>query len=234
MSEESSQATQTTESSEQTTEATQEATTESHDGETQTTTSYLDGKYDSVSALESGYKELQSSYSKKLGAFVGSPDAYELAEGVESSARIEALMEFGKENQISNDALNAIIQSDITATEAENKAYVDNQREALGKDADARINNVVDWARANLGEDAMETLNSMVTSAKGVEMFEAIAKLQKGTAPAPAAQQKQAADKDTINQMRFAKDEFGGRKMSSDPTYRAKVEGMEAELYGNR
>jgi len=36
--------------------------------------SYVDGKFDSVSALETSYKELQSSYSKKLGGFDGSPE----------------------------------------------------------------------------------------------------------------------------------------------------------------
>ena len=37
-------------------------------------------------------------------------------------------------------------------------------------------------------------------------------------------------DRDTVKEMRFAKDEFGNRRMSSDPQYRKKVEAMEAEF----
>lgn len=212
------------------TEVVAEATTTNHEGDTQSVTTYLDGKYESVSALEEGYRNLQSSYSKKLGAFTGSPDEYTLDEGLENNARIEALMAYGKENQLSNEALNQIIKLDIEAQEADMEAWRTEQKEALGKNADARIANVVDWAKGNLGEESIEALESMLTSAKSVEVFEQIAKLTQGTAPAPA-QQSQAVDKDTVRQMRFAKDEYGNRKMSSDPAYRAKVEALEAQLF---
>lgn len=210
-----------------------EATVETTDGQSEAETSYLDGKYKSVSALEQGYKELQTSYSKKLGAFSGSPEEYTLDEGIEVTPAIEALMEFGKENQINNEALNKIIQLERETTEAETQAYLAEQKELLGKDADARIKNVVDWTRANLGEDTLDEIKGMITSAKSVEIFEAIAKLNKGTAPAPA-QTAPSVDRDTIKQMRFAVDEYGNRKMSSDPAYRAKVEALEAELLSGR
>lgn len=219
-----------------TTEQSTEATVVSDNGETQSETTYLDGKYKSVSDLENGYKELQSTFSKKtaeykdgLKAFSGAPEAYELAEGVESTERIEALQEWGKENGLNNDALNQIIELDTNHTNQQQEAYVAEQKELLGKDADTRIQNVVDWAKANLGEDSIGALDKMVTSAEGVMMFEAIAKMQSGTAPAPA-RQTQAVDADTIRQMRFAKDEYGNRRMSSDPAYRAKVIELESQL----
>ena len=215
----------------QTTEAvTTEATTEDENGNQQSETSYLDGKYKSVSDLEKGYKELQSSYSKKLGAFTGAPDEYTLPDGIEPDERIEALTKWGKENQLNNDALNSIISMDAEFRNTQRDSYAQEQRELLGKDAESRLNNIQDWARANLGEDAMDEFSSLITSAKSVEIFEKLSKLSLGTAPAPIAA-KPTLDKDTITQMRFAKDEFGNRKMSSDPAYRAKVEAMEAELY---
>jgi hypothetical protein len=220
------EATQTTE-----TVAATEATTEDANGNPQSETSYLDGKYKSVSDLEKGYKELQSSYSKKLGAFTGAPEEYVLPDGIEADGRIEALTKWGKENQLNNDALNSVISIDSEYRNAQRDAYAQEQRELLGKDADSRLNNIQDWARANLGEDAMDEFSGLITSAKSVEIFEKLSRLSLGTSPAPIAA-KQSLDKDTINQMRFAKDEFGNRKMSSDPEYRAKVEAMEAELYG--
>jgi len=209
-----------------TTEATADVVVEGTDQ----TVSYANGKYNTVSDLESGYAELQKSYSSKLGGFDGAPEEYALGEGVESSSRIEALQAWGKENQLNNDALNSIIAMDSEAQDAANTAYTAEQKEVLGKDADARIQNVVDWGRANLGEDALSTLGDMITSAKGVEVFEAIAKMSQGTAAAQVSQPKAMMDRDTIKAMRFANDQFGQRRMSSDPQYRAKVEAAEAEF----
>jgi len=219
--------------------AASEATTETAEGVEQSTTSYMDGKYNSVSALESGYKELQSTFSKKtqeynenLGKFAQTvaPENYELAEGIETTSRVEALMEFGKSKNMSNEMLNEIIAMDSESTKAAMDAHVATQKELLGKDAETRLTNVSDWAMANLGEDNMEAFNSMITSAKGVEMFEMISKMSQGTQAAAVAQPKTMVDRDTIKQMRFANDEFGQRRMSSDPQYRAKVEGMEKEF----
>ena len=47
-------------------------------------------------------------------------------------------------------------------------------------------------------------------------------------------EQKQSIDAESVRQMRFAKNEYGERKMSADPAYRAKVEAMEKELIANR
>lgn len=207
------------------------ATVLGDNGETVGTTSYLDGKYKSVSDLENGYKELQSSYSKKLGAFVGSPDAYELAEGIESNSRIEALQAWGKENQLSNKALNDIIQTDIATQKTEMEIYITEQKGLLGKEADVRINNVSDWVKANVGPDSIKALENMLVSAESVKLFETIIKNSQGTAPAQAPAAK-TVDRDTLNQMRFAKDEFGNRRMSSDPIYRAKVISLEEQIGG--
>lgn len=207
------------------------ATVVGDNGETQSVTSYLDGKYKSVSDLENGYRELQSSYSKKLGGFKGAPEAYELADGVESNSRIEALQQWGKTNQLSNEALNEIISMDLATQKTDMEAYISSQKEILGKDADARITNVSDWVKANVGPEAVNTLGGMLTSAESVKLFETIIKNSQGTAPAqvPAAK---SIDRETLNAMRFAKDEFGNRKMSSDPAYRAKVLAFEEQING--
>jgi len=229
MSEETTQPSETTET---TTEATAETVVENNGEATEQTTSYANGKYDSVSALETGYSELQKSYSQKLGGFDGAPKDYELAEGVETTPRLEALQAWGKENQLNNDALNSIVQMDVEATEKAQEAYVTEQKEILGKDAETRLTNLSDWARAQVGEDMMDTFGGMITSAKGVEMMEGLMKQMQGTAPAPA-QQTQTVSKDTLNEMRFAIDKNSGeRRMSIDPAYRAKVEALEADMAG--
>ena len=193
----------------------------------ETPTSISSRRYKSVSDLENGYKELQSSYSKKLGGFDGAPEAYEMNEGLEASDSLQA---YARDNQFSNEALNGLVEYYNGDIATRNEAFVNEQREALGSDADARLNNVQDWAKANLGADAMDAFKGMITSAKSVEMFETIMKMNNGTAPAQVSQPKTMVDKDTIHNMRYAKDEHGRRKMSSDPAYRSKVENMEKEF----
>jgi len=219
------------ETNSQGTETTTEATTES-----QTPTTYLQGKYDSVSALEKGYTELQSSYSKKtqeyqeaMSGLTGAPEAYEMNEGVSIS---DSMQDYARENNFSNEALNNLAEAYQSDKAAASEAFYSEQRELLGKDADTRLTNVQDWAKANLGADSMEAFEGMINSAASVEMFEQIMKMNSGTAPAKVAQPKTMVDHDTITTMRFAKDNFGRRKMSSDPTYRAKVEAMEKEFVG--
>jgi len=213
--------------------ATETETVVENNGEaTEQTVSYADGKYNSISALETGYSELQKSYSQKLGGFDGSPETYTLDEGIETTPRLEALQAWGKENQLNNDALNSIVQMDVEATEKAQEAYVTEQKEILGKDAETRLTNLSDWARAQVGEEMMDTFGAMITSAKGVEMMEGLMKQMHGTAPAPA-QQTQTVSKDTLNEMRFAIDKNSGeRRMSVDPEYRKQVEALEAEIYG--
>ena len=214
-----------------------EATTITEGGETQNTTSYLDGKYESVSALENAYKELNSTFSKKtteykesLAGFSGAPEEYSLAEGYEGEDTFDNLKEWGLKNGLNNDAFNELISLSEADEQAQHEAHIAEQREALGRDADIRIQNVVDWGKANLGEDALSTLDEMVSTAAGVELFEKIAKISQGTSAAQVAQPKTMVDRDTVKEMRFAKDEFGNRRMSSDPQYRKKVEAMEAEF----
>ena len=216
-----------------------EATTVDSSGAEQSVTTYLDGKYSSVSELENGYRELQSSYSKKTQEYnentsnfaqTKAPEAYELAEGIESNYRIDALQAWGKENNLSNDALNGIISADIEAANTQREQYVSEQKGLLGKDADARLTNISDWGRANLGEENMDAFNEMVTSAKGVELFEKLSKMSQGTQAAAVAQPKTMVDRDTVKEMRFANDVNGNRRMSTDPQYRAKVEKMEKEF----
>ena len=71
----------------------------------------------------------------------------------------------------------------------------------------------------------------MWVGAKGIEAIEKMMKLSQGSAPAPV-NTAPAIDADKLKAMRFAKDEFGNRRMSTDPAYRQKVLEAEAALRG--
>ena len=206
--------------------------------EDRTPTSYMEGRYNSITELEAGvttaekrYEDYRSMNDKRFGSFVGSPDEYTMNEGLEASDSLQA---YARENQFSNDALNGLVEHYNEDMTARNDAYSSEQREALGADVDARLNNVQDWAKANLSADVMDSFESIITSAKSVEMIEQIMKINSGTAPAQVQAPRTVVDKDTLSQMRFAKDEFGNRRMSTDKDYRAKVNAMSKELIEGR
>ena len=227
MENESQEAQATTEGSTETTESA--TVVDSSTGETVSETTYANGKYKSVSDLENGYAEAQKFISSKLGGFEGAPESYELGEGVEANAVTDALSQWGLENSLSNEGLNSVLNVLSEAETAQANAYRESQVEALGKDADTRIKNATDWVKANLGEEAVEGVNSMWVGAKGIEAIEKMMKLSQGTAPAeqPA---NTFADAEKLKAMRFAKDEYGNRRMSSDPAYRDMVLKAEAAM----
>lgn len=202
-------------------------------GETVSETSYANGKYKSVSDLESGYMEAQKFISQKLGGFQGAPEEYTFDEGFEHNFVSEALTTWGKDNQLSQDGMQSLYDSIVSTETAKMEAYRKTQMEDLGANAETRIKNASDWVRANLGDDAVGAIDSMWVGAKGIETIEKIMKMASGigTAPAPA-QPTPAVDADKVRAMRFAENANGDRLMSIDPAYRAKVMALEAQLHG--
>jgi len=197
---------------------------------------YANGKFSNVGDLEKSYLEAQSFIGSGLGGFAGKPEAYSFdGENFEANDMSNALSEWGADNQLSNDGINslygAINSLDATRAEAQTKAeasYVAEQTEILGTNATSRIKNASDWVSANIGAEAAESINAMWGGAKGVEAIEKIMKLSQGAAPtATPAQTFESAEK--VKQLRFAKDDYGNRKME-DPKYAAYVREMEKKI----
>lgn len=216
--------------------ATESTGTEPTEGGENPTLSYADGKFTNVGDLEKSYLELQSTFSKKLGGFEGAPEEYSFShEGFEANETSEALTAWGKEHQLSNDGINslygALSELDAKRNEAQTeseKAYVKEQTEALGTNADSRIKNASDWVRANIGEEAADSINQMWGGAKGVEAIEKIMKMSQGAVPTTAPAQEHITI-EKVNAMQFAKDDYGNLKMDN-PKYAAKVRELRASL----
>jgi hypothetical protein len=204
-------------------------------GET-TTTSFLDGKYNSVSDMENGYKELQSSYSKKLGGFDGAPEAYTRYESIPEGDALHAYAsEWGKDNQMSDKGLNEFVEGYNAKQTEQLQAYQAEQLKQLGPDAKDRLQNVSDYMKANTGIDdvALQQINDGLFGAKGVEVLEALISSTKQSTPT-AAPVVRTMDKQELVARRMAKNERGERLMSVDPEYRKKQEAMELEEFNSR
>lgn len=194
------------------------------------TTSYAGGKYESVGALEKGYADLQKSYSQKLGGFTGAPEAYEFGEGIDAGSASNFIQEWGKENQLSNDGMNALVKG---FRESEAAAIAEYQQEEIGKlgdNATQRIQNVTDWVKASVGAEAAEALNAAFPGAAGIEALEKLQGLTKNSAPAQVSTAP-AVDKDKLDFMQFQEtDAHGNRRYATDPAFRNKVQQMRAEI----
>lgn len=232
MSEEMTGAPSTTEGS------TTQATTEVDGQPTEQVTTYANGKYNSVTALEEGYTNLQ----KKLGSFTGAPEAYEMGEDVTYNAEhplFAQLQEYGKENNLSNDGYKKLVDvliSNEQATQEEMKQQAEEVFKALGENGHARVQNIDDFLNANaqLNEDQVSLIEQAKGMPGGVELLETFIGLTKSSQPAPAeaVEKRQDYTRDKLKEMQFAKDEYGNRKMSSDPAYRKMVEDYHAKLLG--
>ena len=189
------------------------------------TTTYVNGKYDSVSALEEGYTNLHS----KFGAFSGAPEEYSLEEGADYNADhplLATVQEIGKELNMSNEGYQKLIGAWLEYENSSIESQKMAEMEALGKDGKARLQNVSDWISANLSEDAAGALTDNMASAALVGAVEELIAKTKGQKVADDVAKPAAVDKDKIREMRFAMDEYGNRKMNN-AEYRARVLAME-------
>ncbi|MBB3313640.1 hypothetical protein FHT78_005434 [Rhizobium sp. BK196] len=119
------------------------------------------------------------------------PEGYELPEGQESpidenDPRIGAAREYAHANGFSQAQFEGLIalgaQMDIAETTALKEAAT-KQRAALGDKADQRINAVTTWLGAKLGGEFAQALAPMMFTAKQIQAFEAIMRLNRSGVP---------------------------------------------------
>ena len=217
--------------------ATNEGSTETTEpGGDNPTVAYANGKFTNVGDLESSYLELQSTFSKKMGAFEGAPEEYSFGEDFEANDTSDILTQWGKDNALSNDGLTSLYSklSELDAVREaafneQQEAYVKEQTELLGTNAEARIKNVTDWVNAQGGEGASDKLNLMAAGAEGLAIIENIMKRSQNVGTPAHTPATEGVTLEKVNAMQFAKDEYGNLKMDN-PTYAAKVREMRASL----
>ena len=200
------------------------------------TITYANNKFTNVGDLEKSYLELQSTFSKKMGAFEAAPEEYTFStEGFEPNDMTNTLGEWGKENQLSNDGINSLYSklSELDtkkeeAWKAEQETYIKAEMEKLGSNAETRIRNAKDWLNANGGEGASDKLDLMAAGAEGLQIIENIIKASQGARPTTVPGQEQVT-REKVNAMQFAKDQYGNNMMD-DPKYAAKVRELRAQL----
>ena len=191
------------------------------------------------------YNEL----SGKFGGFTGAPDSYEFAvsdqlkeAGIEldmESPMLTSLMEMAKAGNMSQDMASNVINMFLEGQHADGLAAGEGetarQAEEMGKLGDNalnRVNNIDAWAKANIPDHA-EGLADAATTAAGVMAIEAlIAKSRNSSVQAnPEATVNSGVTAEEVHKLQFELDQYGNRRMSTDPEHAKKVRGMMAQLH---
>jgi len=194
-------------------------------------------------AVLESYNQLSS----KFGAFTGAPEAYEytLSEqlteaGVELAGDdplIASFNELAKEANMSGEMANKLVNmfvesqyADSGAAEEAENARIAEQMGLLGDNAQQRVQNIENWAKANLTPEQVEGLQDAATTAAGVQAIEAlIAKSKNAPMQTSDVNPVSQISRQELEQLQFAKDENGNRKMAVDPEYRKMVQQKFAE-----
>ena len=204
---------------------------------------FLKDKYANITEQAKAYTELES----RFGAFTGAPEAYEinisdqLKEGGieidESDPIMAEAMEFAKNANMGQEGFDKMIELYAMSKVAEGEAleaYKANELKALGSNAEVRIDNLNAWANANLPEDMVEGFQSMVNSAASVQALEKLVSMTRNAPVNPNEDQATGGlTEEEVNKLVFEKDQYGNRRMATDPAFRKKVEAMQAKLYGS-
>jgi hypothetical protein len=193
---------------------------------------FKDTKYKSIADQAKAYSELE----KRFGGFVGAPDEYQLPEEVGITTDdpiLKAVLPTLKGANASNEFVNELVSNYAKAQQEMEAQRVQNEIKALGDNADYRIKAISDFATANLPKELQEDFKGLVTTAKGVEVFEALMQKITGGKVAPSETTSQPEmNRDKLREMMFAKNEHGQLKMSIDPEYKKKVDSLYAQFNG--
>ena len=195
--------------------------------------------------------ESYNQLSSKFGAFTGAPDeyAFSLSEdltsnGVELSADdplIASFTELAKDANMSQEMagklVNMFVESQYADSLAGAEAETARQAEQmglLGDNAQQRVSNIENWAKANLTPEQAEGLQDAATTAAGVQAIEALIAKSKN-APMQTADVSHASQvsKQELEELQYARDEHGNRKMQTDPDYNKMVKAKYREVYGD-
>lgn len=213
---------------------------------------FIDSKYKTVADQAKGYKELQSEFSKKVGAFTGAPEEYEVAlpedlvlpEGVEWALEaddplIGALAPVMKEMQVSQEGFNQLVKTYIEYEAGKEAAAMAEEEERATRELSSipegakRVSDVSAWAKANLSEGDFEAFKSTLTDSNALQMYENMIKLTRNSKIPDTQGNVTGVTREELDAMYQAKDESGQNKYATDKKYRERVQGLERRYFGS-
>lgn len=201
-------------------------------------------KYGTVEEQAKAYKELES----RFGGFTGAPKdgdytvtlSDELQElGIEiapDDPLYADAVEFAKGTNMNQEGFDKMMNLYAMSRVAESKAaeeFRQDELKALGDNAQARIDNILNWGKANLPDDMLQGFTEMAVSANAVKAMEKLVSLTRNAPIDPNnAAPKQGVSTEELRKMQFETDEHGNRKLSTDPEFKKRFQKLANEHWG--
>jgi len=168
----------------------------------------------------------QISQGKHKAPADGKYDASAFGDTPEDDPVRQHVMNWASENQISQAALDQLVGQvvEMNQNQAENYSInLEQERRALGPNADARINGMVKWASGlvNKGvwsQDDFEEFKVMGGTARGIAALEKLRASYEGRVPVESTPVEGAPSKEELYAM------VGDERYQTDPSFRKKVE----------
>lgn len=205
-----------------------------------------EGRTEDEAAFEQAkaYNEAQ----KRLGGFVGAPDAYEVTlsdELAEMGVAIDpddpmiiSAMEFAKESNMNQELFAKMVNmyaANKVAEQQAQEAYYKESLKTLGHNAEARIKSLNDIAKARLSPELYEGFLQAGTTPEAIQALEAIFAMSQPKPISPKDVEPADGVTDAeLREMQFAKDDHGNRRIATDPAYKAEYEKKLALRHGNQ
>lgn len=203
-----------------------------------------EGRSEQEAAYEQAKAYLEAE--KRLGGFTGAPEDYQLvvsddmkAAGVDidpEDITIKSMMDFAKRTNMSQESFNEFIseiaKNEIAKEEA-SKAEAAEAIKQLGVDGQKRIENINAVLKSKLDEASYQGLIGSINSIEAIKGIEAlIASTRNAPVNPSSVSSAPTITKAEVQAMQFEKDQFGQRRIHSDPAFAAEFERKAALVYG--
>lgn len=189
-------------------------------------------KYKSVDEQAKAYGELES----RFGAFTGAPkEDYTLPKGINEDSvdagMIDIVKGLGKEYNMSQAMFNDLVSKVNEYQSGQMEANREQAMQALGENAQERIQKVNDWLNVNAPKEIVEMVVPMATSAEAIQALEFFINKSKGSKVADSnAQPATKMTQSEYAEMLMVKDKFGNLKISTDMDYKKKMDEIALSL----
>lgn len=206
---------------------------------------YKKDKYGTVADQAKAYRELES----RFGSFTGAPRdgkySVNLSDEIkergieigEDDPLYQSAVEFAQKSQMNQEGFDEMMNLYVSSKIAENEAleeYRQSQLKSLGDNAQERINNLISWGKANLPVDLFNGFQDMAVSATAVKAMEKLIGMTRNAPVTPANHVPQGGvTAEEVRAMQFEKDEFGQRRINTDPEFRKKFQKAAQAVWGN-
>lgn len=193
----------------------------------------LPDKFKDIGSLINSYKHLET----RLGGMKGAPAVYELDEHVFNAYDKDMLQEvtsLARDIGIDNDGVNKLLGRAAEVQNRIEQANWEMELNKLGPNAREEVSRDLQYLNANFTPEMASTIQSMVKTADQYRALQSLIMDHRiGGSPSPAANTPSQAPmtQASLDQMLYAKDDFGNLKMETDSAYASKVMNMMNQFY---